>query len=83
MKHHALLLLVLLGIALGYGIACSLSAHVARQAGDALCDPFTLRGTGVASLFLLIATGFLTVSLSAVLPTGLIFGLYRPPHQHA
>lgn len=84
MKKKALLLLVLLGVSLGYGIVCSLLDHFVLQSDDAFCVflyPSVYIGEGVSTLFLLLVAGLLSLSLFPFIPNGFIYKLYKPP-QH-
>ena len=81
MKKKALLLL-LLGISIGYGVLCSLSDHFSLQNYDAFCAsfyPHVYIGVGLSSLFFLLFTGIISLNLFTFIPHKFVHKLCKPP----
>jgi hypothetical protein len=84
MNTNAVLLLVLLGVSIGYGTLCFLSDHGTQTGHDVVCavvHPHEYLGGGVIAPFFMLFTGLLALLLIPFLPQKFVSSLDKPPQS--
>jgi hypothetical protein len=78
------LLLVLLGVSIGYGTLCFLADHGTQPGHDVVCavvHPHEYLDEGVVAPFFLLFTGLLSLLLLPLVPQKFVSSLDKPPQS--